>query len=268
MTPRSKRARIHADLDEIAPNTFIIHNDKVRLVLRGEGVTIGHTFQLVSPRRFGLLGRLKMRGFNVRTLTSRFERLPALPPAPQLGETLYRDHNPRERWSSFDLDYLRWQDIVPITKDDQQVLPLQAGQIIRRRRSRTGGDFFQIEAAKNAGINLLPLSATEAILRGYAQATQDSDIEIDVVAHPDDAYLLPLDFVLPASYLDMLKCTGKLTPEGLLIDAAGWSFALRTFHRLNLRPSLGDAEVEVDTWKEDSAYIDNAWDDDDEWDDE
>ncbi len=61
MPPRSKRARIHADLDEIAPNTFIIHNDKVRLVLRGEGVTIGHTFQLVSPRRFGLLGRLKMR---------------------------------------------------------------------------------------------------------------------------------------------------------------------------------------------------------------
>lgn len=263
MPQRSERARIHADLDEIAPNTFIIHNDKVRPVLRGEGVTIGHTFQLVSPRRGGLLGRLKLRGFNVRTLDSRFARLPHLPPAPPLGETLFREANARERWSSFDIDNLRWREIEPTQQETKTVLPFRIGQIVRRRRSRTGGEYFQIDRAKTGQINLLPLSDSEAILRGYAQATQDSDIEIDVIQR-DTGYVLPLDFVLPQSFLSMLKCTGKSSPEGLLIDAAGWPFALRTLHRLNLRPSHGDANVEA--WEDAGALYADA-DDADEWDD-
>lgn len=261
MPPRSTRAKAQPDLDEIAPNTFIIHNDKVRPVLRGEGVTIGHTFELVSPRRQGLIGRLKMRGFNVRTLESRLERLPALPTAPSLGVMLERETSPKEHWSVFDTTDLHWREIKPSEREKRQFIALQVGQIVRRRRSRTGGDFFQIDAAKNGEVNLLPLSDAEAVLRGYAQATVDSDIEIDVIER-DGTYLIPLNFVLPSSYQTMLKCTGKQTPDGILIEA-GWPWALRTLHLLNLRPSVGDADVENAV----SPFKDN-WNDGDEWDDD
>lgn len=261
MPSRPERARIHADLDEIAPNTFIIHNDKVRPVLRGEGVTIGHTFELVSLRRQGLLGRLKARGFNVRTLESRLERLPRLPEAPTLGPQIVREVSGKERWSVFDGNDLRWREIKPAESNGKTVISLQAGSLVRRRRSRAGGDFFQVERAKTGTVNLLPLSDSEAILRGYAQATADSDIEIDVVER-EGGYLLPLDFVLPQSYLDMLRCTGTQTAEGLLIDQAGWPFALLTLHKLNLRPSLGDAEVELSP----AFYESQPADDDDDWD--
>ncbi|HYF61785.1 MAG TPA: hypothetical protein VD886_03160 [Herpetosiphonaceae bacterium] len=271
MPSRPERARIHADLDEIAPNTFIIHNDKVRPVLRGEGVTVGHTFELVSPRRQGLLGRLKARGFNVRTLESRLERLPRLPAAPTLGPLISREIGGKERWSVFDGNDLRWREIRPAEQNGKSVISLQAGSLVRRRRSRTGGDFFQVERAKTGGVNLLPLSDSEAVLRGYAQATADSDIEIEV-REREGGYLLPLDFVLPQSYLEMLRCTGAQTAEGLLIGQAGWPFALMTLHRLNLRPSLGDAEVELsptfydpqpagdEDWEEEDGDGDGGWD--------
>jgi hypothetical protein len=259
MPSRPERARIHADLDEIAPNTFIIHNDKVRSVLRGEGVTIGHTFELVSLRRQGLLGRLKSRGFNVRTLESRLERLPRLPAAPIPGPVMQREISGKERWSVFDPNDLRWREIKPAEQNGKTVISLQAGSIVRRRRSRTGGDFFQVERARTGGVNLLPLSETEAILRGYAVATADADVEIDVVER-GGGYLLPLDFVLPHSYLEMLRCTGQPTAEGILIDQAGWPFALLALHKLNLRPSLGDAEIELS-----AAFYDPQPSDDDEW---
>ncbi|HEY1013668.1 MAG TPA: hypothetical protein VGE07_13235 [Herpetosiphonaceae bacterium] len=268
MARRTRRARIHADLDEIAPNTFIIHNDKLRPVLRGEGVAIGHTFELVSTRRAGLLARLRIRQFNVRTLHSRLLRLPPLPAATPPGETVWREISQRERWSRFDHDTLRWRDIKPETRGGKPALGVALGEILRRRHSRGAGAYFQAAPEGKGGLNLLPLGETEALLRGYAQATADSDILVDVEARDAD-YLLPLPFVLPSPHLELLRRIGTQLKEGVLIAPVGWKLAVATLHSLNLRPSEGDIEVvEFDEVFEEWEEMDADEDEDDDEDDE
>lgn len=246
MARRTRRAHIHPDLDEIAPNTFIIHNDKLRPVLRGEGVAIGHNFELVSTRRAGLLARLRIRQFNVRTLHSRLQRLPKLPAATPLGETRWREVGPRERFSGFDPDTLRWRELKAETRGAKQAVGIALGEIVRRRQSRGGGDCFQAAPEAKGGLNLLPLGETEALLRGYAQATADSDILVDVAPQGEN-YLLPLSFVLPSPHLELLRRIGTQVKEGILVKPIGWKLAVATLHSLNLRPSEGDSEaVEFD----------------------
>src|SRR4028119_779934 len=91
------------DLDEIRPDRFIINNDKLRPVLRGEGVTVGKFFELVTWRREGLIGRIRMRGFNVRTLEDRVAAPRGIksiePPGPEGVRVL---HQPKERIAHFD----------------------------------------------------------------------------------------------------------------------------------------------------------------------
>ena len=243
MANRAKATRTHVDLDEIAPNSFIIHNERVRPLLKGEGVTQGHTFELVSERRAGLLARVRQRGFNVRTLYSRLKRLPALPTPLLLGSVAEREVSAKERWSIFDIDHLRWKDVVTLERGNQRVLQLPQNQIVRRRRSRSGGDFFRVEAVKQQALNLLALTEEQAVLHGYAQATADSDIEVEAKAHPDGAYELLINYVFPAAYYELLKRAGSQTPHGLLFQPDSWNLALHALHRLNLRPEAGDQEL-------------------------
>lgn len=244
MSQRSEHTQSNPDLDEIAPNSFIIHNDRVRPILRGEGVVVGHTFELVGPRRGGLLGRLRERGFNPRTLHSRYKRLPHLPGPLPLGETRWREPQKRERYSVFDELSLRWRDLKPEQRDGKIVVGLRVGEPIRRRKSRTGGDYFIVAAGAKNEANLTPLTQTEALLHGYAQATADADIEIEAMRH-DDAYLLPLQFVLPEPYTELLKRLGTQTTDGIIIGDLAWPLALRTLHLLHLRPEVGDADLDM-----------------------
>ena len=56
------------DLEEIAPNRFLVHNVRATGLLKGEGSIDGRLFELTTWRREGLLGRLLLarRGFPLR----------------------------------------------------------------------------------------------------------------------------------------------------------------------------------------------------------
>ncbi|MBP8252051.1 MAG: hypothetical protein KAX40_06770 [Herpetosiphon sp.] len=258
MAKRPQRARKNVDIEEIAPNTFLIHNVAVRAVLRGEGDINGHTFTLTSTRRLGLLARLRQRNFKVSSLEDKVHRLPKMPYAPKLGEALPVAIGARDQWSYFHPDDLVWRDVKAIERQQHPVVMLREGALVRRRRSRTEGDFFQVDRTAKGGANLLGLNETEAILRGYAQATEESDIEIEAEER-EHGYLLPLDFVLPPAYATFIRSLGMNTPEGWLFDTAAWRFVLQALHRLNLRPAVGDYDVETDA----GAPVDIDADDDD-----
>lgn len=263
MTSRSSRSGgpRSIDLDEIAPNTFLIHNDQVRPVLRGEGVTVGHTFELVSGRRAGLLGRLRMRGFNVRTLYSRLKALPGLSDVEPLGQRGYRDASAKEQWSYFELNTLHWQAIQTFTKDDQLLIQARHHQILRRRRSRSGGEHFQAILTDRGLLNMLPLEPAKALMKAYAQATASSDIEVETIVH-DDGFELPLSYVLPPAYLEMLERAGTKTATGVRFSHVAWPLAVGALHKLRLHPEHGDqAVVNLDI---DPNYGEDLGDDDDD----
>ena len=245
------------DLDEITPNSFIINNPKVQPLLRGEGITVGHTFELVSTRRAGLIARLRTRGFNVRTLFSRLKHLPALPKPAEVGEIVQRDSTIKEHWSIFDADSLRWQKLPHQEIDGRLKISFPIGAIVRRRRSRAGGDFFLTTRTPQNQVALLSLDETNALLQAYAQATATSDIEVEAKA-VDNGYELLIDYVLPHPHLDLLRAAGKRTDHGIHFEHAAWTIALATLHSLNLRPEVGDQVVknpDIDpTFREDAEF--------------
>ncbi len=265
MARRTKRDNFQIDLDEIAPNTFIVHNARMHPYLKGEGVRVGHTFELLTERRAGLIARLQSRGFNVRTFASRVKRLPRLPQPIEYGPQLQREISPKEQWSVFSEHDLRWHTLKPTQVNGKPHVDLRVGQVVRRRRSRAGGDFFQITLSAEHTPNLLALSADEAILHGYAQATASSDIEVETAEHAE-GYELIIDYVLPQAYLDLFQRLGSKTTRGVLIPNQGWGFALLALHRLNLRPEHGDASIsDPDV---DPTFHADTYDDDDDDDDE
>lgn len=86
-----RRPGAPADLEEVRPDLFVVHNPAAGPVLRGEGLREGDRFRLTSWRREGLVARLRDRGFVVLTLTDQIAALPPLPVAPSPGEPFTRD---------------------------------------------------------------------------------------------------------------------------------------------------------------------------------
>ncbi|MDP9313536.1 MAG: hypothetical protein M3R24_22085 [Chloroflexota bacterium] len=158
------------DLDEIRPDRFVIHNDKVRPLLRGEGVTAGKFFELGTWRRDGLLARIRERGFNVRTIADRIAALPHIQPVPPPGELGLRIlSQAKERFAVFDPKTLHWQDVPVIEHNGKQAVQLRAGEALRRRKGRGSGDYYLATIAGDRQINLLPVNETGALLHAYAQ---------------------------------------------------------------------------------------------------
>src|SRR3954469_16735395 len=82
-TKQPRRSAV--DLEEIAPNRFLIHTPRINALIKGEGDITGRLFELTSWRREGLIVRLRERGLGVRTLDDRLAKLPGPPPAPPIG---------------------------------------------------------------------------------------------------------------------------------------------------------------------------------------
>jgi hypothetical protein len=98
------------DLDEARPNLFVVTNAKVRPFLRGEGELSGKMFRLQSLRREGWIARVRMAGFNVRTLQDRIEALKRIVPDVFPGlEFDYSLGSARERIGTWDAGQLRWR---------------------------------------------------------------------------------------------------------------------------------------------------------------
>jgi hypothetical protein len=223
-----------ADLEEIAPNRFLVHTPRINALLKGEGTIAGRMFELTGWRRDGLIARLRERGFAVRTLGDQLDKLPGPPPAPQIAAPGWRPlASAIEQISHFDLRGLRWHPLTPETRDGVSGVTVYDGWVLRRRKGRSASSFYLAFRERNGGIGLRRLSEAEAILSGYAQA-----LELDprplLVARRGDAFLLP-DVELPPPYRKALETIAKASPEGPVVNARGWPFAQELFAKLGVR---------------------------------
>lgn len=203
--PSRRRPGAPADLEELRPDHFVIHNPAAAPVLRSEGIREGDRFQLTSWRRDGLIARLRARGFVVLTLADQIAALPALPAMPAAGAPLVRALAPGERISSFAADPPGWQPAPSVAPGSVQ---LHEGWIIRRRRGRGPASYYRV-----SGRSLAPLDEAAALRLGYALIAEQGGAT--VAATPaDQGWLLP-DLPLPPEHRRLL---GRLATH----TRAGW----------------------------------------------
>lgn len=221
------------DLEEIRPNRFLIHNAKSKMYLRGEGVTVGNTFELTSWRRDGLIARLRMGGFTVRTIDDRIAALPPLPQPVPLGDMGVRElQHPKERYAYFDTEQLRWVDVAQA--DGTREVSLRVGWVLRRRRGRGAADHYIATLEKHGRIGLLPRAETAALLMGYAQATAPAERAVHAT-QSEEGYRLPDQLLLPPPHRDALKAIAERTQGATIIAETGWTQAQQLFATLRLR---------------------------------
>jgi hypothetical protein len=241
MPPRGKRPAGRQgpryDLDEVRPNLFVLGNPHIQGLLKGEGEITGTFFRLVGWRREGLLARIRERNFTVRTLSDQLDKLP-LPRASQGdGRLLLREVGAERRgYAVFDNTSLQWQPLTPQQQDDGQVVALLEGAVVRVRRGRGASSFFRVVDARGRA-DLVPTNEDEALLQAYAPfAAKPRSLQLQ---RRSEGYLLPKSVVLPPSYRTFLGLLGEATPDGLLIDDAGWKLAKQALLKLGLKPATG-----------------------------
>lgn len=234
-TQSARRAAF--DMDEIAPDRFIVHNQRIGGVLKGEGNLTGKAFELTTWRREGLLGRLRERGFTVRTIADRVAGLPATPPPILIGGAGWRAlATSLEQFSHFDLRQLRWHAITPTERAGVPGVVLYDGWVLRRRKGRGAASFYLAHKERAGGIGLRPIGENMALLAGYAQA-----LEIDprplIVERRGELVLLP-EIVLPPAYRAVLMLIAQPAQAGWAIDQRGWPHAAALFARLGLHLTI------------------------------
>ena len=208
------------DLDEVRPDHFVINNEKVQPFLRGEGERNGKFFFLQSWRRDGWVARLRMAGFNIRTIRDRVDALPSIKHDVALGpEGLRPLATARERIAGWDARRLRWHELPVLTVDHQRAVRLRANEAVRRRRSRSGGDYFITVAERAGRIGLRPVGEQDAILHAYAVlASTGQQPSLDWLETPAGYTVMAGQALLPAPYREAL--------DRLSLDRAeGWTFA-------------------------------------------
>lgn len=232
--------RSSRDLDEIAPNRFVMSNPHIASVLKSEGVITGRLFELTSWRREGLLARLRERGFIVRTLVDRVEALPAPPPPQPIGGIGWRPlATTNEQFGHFDLRQLRWHPLAPTLRDGMPGVVLCDGWVVRRRKGRGLASFYLVHKERSGGIGLRPLDETEALLQGYAQALAFDPRPLLVTPHPapdgdaEGTLLLPM-LELPRPYREALELGATRTTDGWLVGRRNWPLVQALFRRLGI----------------------------------
>ena len=234
MARPDRRRRSALDLVEIAPNRFLLHNPRVKELLKGEGPLSGRLFELTTWRREGLMARLRGRGLHVRALADLVAALPALPPPPQIGGMGRRAlASPIEQISHFDLHRLRWHPLAPDPRDDAPTVMVYGGWALRRRKGRGPPSYHLAFVERGGGIGLKPLDETKALLAGYAQAMALDDRPL-LVERRGEQLLLP-DVELPPPHRALLRRVTTEGDEGLLVDERSWPLAQEVFWRLGVR---------------------------------
>jgi hypothetical protein len=235
MARSNKRPTI--DMEEIAPNRFLLHNEHVRGFVKGEGEVEGRIFTLTTWRRDGLIARLRERTFRVQTLLDQIDALPAPPSPIPLGGIGRRPiGSSLDRYSVFDARELTWKPIEPETRDGEPELLIRDGSVIRRRKGRGAATYALAFAERSGVIGLRPLGETAALLMGYAQAGMRTTPRLTAQRH-DDGYIFP-DLQLPPAYRAVLNRIATRTDDGWLTNTQGWQLAQELFARLGLRLEL------------------------------
>jgi hypothetical protein len=237
---RPAAARPPADLEEIAPRRFLVRNKNAYRLLKGEGTFQGMMFELTTWRREGLLARLRENGFVVHTLSDQVQALPGLPPPVPIGEAAPYPARPRDAYSYFDPERLAWEPLEAETRGQQTVVLLRAGWVARRRRHRTGGDYYRVLSDHSGTLRLARLSETEALMAGYAQAAarRAHPLPIRTDRHQQEGhqYYLPL-LVLPAPHHALLQKIAEATEQGWKVNHHTLSLACQVYERLGVRLS-------------------------------
>jgi hypothetical protein len=224
-------------MEEIAPNRFLLHNEQISGLVRGEGQVEGRIFILTTWRRAGLIARLRERTLRVLTLLDQIDALPALPsPAPigapgrlLLGRRI-------DRYSVFDVDELTWSPVTSEIVGGAQELALRDGTVLRRRKGRGASMYALVIVGRDDLISLRPFDETEALLMGYAQAAMQATPRFFAPRH-DDTYLLP-DILLPPAHRTLLERFATRTDDGWSTNSPGWPLAQELFARLGLQLEL------------------------------
>lgn len=227
----SQQARRANDLEEIAPNQFIVNTPQVQTWLKGEGTIQGRLFTLTTWRRDGLIGRLRNRGFRVLTLADQIEALPAPPAPPALGEPRWRPlTHAAERYSRFDPQQLGWQPVDSEEHGSQRGVWLRPGWVLRRRKGR-GPAAFYLATPEGVGVGLRALDETAALLTGYAQAHAHGTT---LRGYLIDQHARLSLVELPPSHRALLRRFAQ-QHDGWVTDRAGWALMQALFAQLGVR---------------------------------
>ncbi|NOK63749.1 MAG: hypothetical protein GFH27_549285n356 [Chloroflexi bacterium AL-W] len=225
---------IQHDLEEITPNRFLIHNSRIRGLLKGEGEFEGQIFVLTTWRRDGLIARLRMRKFGVYTLTDKIEQLPKLPKAPVIGEIGWRPFATAiERYSRFDLNTMSWQPLDAEDRDGTTGVSVRTGWVLRRRKGRGAASFHVAIAERNGVIGLRNLDETTAVLTGYAQASMRTKRRL-TAKRVDEGYSLTR-IELPQPYRALLDHIGTPHDDGWQLSELAWPLVQALFERLGVQ---------------------------------
>lgn len=225
------------DLDEIRPDRFIINNDKLRPLLRGEGVTIGKFFELVTWRREGLIGRIRDRGFNVRTLADRVAALRGIEPVEPLGpEGIRLLSHPKEHIAVFDRTQLHWHDLRVIEHGGKAAVRLRAGASLRRRKGRGHADYYIATVSHDNQINFLPTKEVSALLRAYGQIAQSDQPAVVYYSAGEETYLIPQhQALLPPPHRELLQMLAHDKAEPWTVPTITFEYAQAIFAKLGIQ---------------------------------
>jgi hypothetical protein len=224
--PSKRRPGAPADLEEVRPNRFVVHNPLVGSTLRGEGEREGDRFTLTTWRREGLLARLRSRQFKVLTLADQVAALPGLPPAVPLGPPAARPLAAGERISVF-AGPRGWEP-APSAPGAPAAVELRPGQVIRRRKGRGPGDFYLVAPG-----TLRPLGEDDALRQGYAQLAQPGPAPVALAAGDGGRSLLP-DLPLPAEHRALMGRLADRADEGWLVAEGADELVAALLARLGL----------------------------------
>lgn len=221
-----RRPGAPADLEELRPNRFIVHNPAAGPTLRGEGERDGDRFLLTTWRRDGLIARLRAKSFLVLTLADQIAALPDLPAATPPGPPFVRPSIAGERISYFAARPLGWQPAPPAPQGPA-AFSLREGWVIRRRKGRGPGAYYHLLRGA-----LQPLTEDDALRHALAQATLMHPDPI-VVARADGGHLLP-ELPLPSEHRALLGRLGDRRPHGTLLAPEALPLAAALLARVGL----------------------------------
>jgi hypothetical protein len=225
------------DLDEFRLDKFIVNNEKLRPFLRGEGEREGKFFHLQTWRREGLIARIRLAGFNVRTLQDRIDALRAAPLDVTLGEERLRVlGSEREQIAAWDSERLRWRDLPPQTVDGVRGVLVRIGEALRRRRSRGGGEYFIATPEQKTRAGLRPVRERDAILHAYGVlAASGTPAVIRFRRDPGGYYVPSAQALLPEPHRDTLD---RLATDGVppwTFDREHSDMVEQVFEKLTVR---------------------------------
>lgn len=224
------------DFEELHPQQFLIRNPLVRPLIKSEGTITGSRFMLTSWRREGMLARLRNAGFSVLTLENQIDALPPLPPARMIGDSCFRPIGHNERYSVFDPQALNWNAATPPPDDPSRVC-LHVNEIIRKRRGRGASSYYRVFPEHSGTAGITPLTETDALLQGYAQAAQITRLPLHVRSINERYHIPPIP--LPPPYRAMLRRLATETDNSWQTDEHGWPLTRHLYERLGVELSTG-----------------------------